>query len=129
MFSGQVVVGGTDFVGNLLSSVELFPRPLSDTCSIRECSIPDLPRPRKDHSISLLSGGRLVVCGGSDRRLEGSSYLKSCISWAAGATWWTSFHTMRCPPIGLTNPTPKIAPSVRPSSRPEDHKDPMRPKT
>ena len=107
IFSGQVVVGGTDYVGNLLSSVELFPRPLSDTCSIRsECSIPDLPWPRKDHSISLMSEGRLVVCGGSDQRLEGSSYLKSCISWAAGATRWTSFYTMRCPPISLTKPTP-----------------------
>ena len=88
--SGQVVVGGFDG-SNHLSSVELFPRPPSDTCSI-----PDLPQGRNSHSLSLLSGGRLVVCGGL--RFNGygySTYFDSCISWVAGNTSWTHFHTMR----------------------------------
>ena len=91
--SGQVVVGGYAGPGNYLSSVELFPP--SDTCSI-----PDLPRPRSHHSLSLLSGGRLVVCGGFFH----SPNLYSCISWVAGNTSWTPFHTMRCLiPIMLHN--------------------------
>ena len=77
-------MGGWDG-NNRLSSVELFPP--SDACSI-----PDLPQPRSRHSLSLLSGGRLVVCGG----YNGSSYLDSCNSWVAGNTSWTPFHTMRC---------------------------------
>ena len=67
-----------------LSSVELFPP--SDTCSI-----PDLPQPSQGPSLSLLSGGRLVVCGGHD-----GGFLDSCIYWVAGNTSWTLFHTMRC---------------------------------
>jgi len=77
---GQVVVGGFD--GSYLSSVELFPP--SDGCSI-----PDLPQPRTGPSLSLLSGGRLVVCGG-----YGRSYLDSCIYWVAGNASWTHFTTM-----------------------------------
>ena len=78
------MVGG--HVGNgPLSSVELFPP--SDTCSI-----PDLPQPREGHSLSLLSGWMLVVCGGWD----GSSYFDSCIYWVAGNNSWTHFTTMRC---------------------------------
>jgi len=76
---GQLVVGGHD--GNYLSSVELFPRPSSDTCSI-----PELPQGRFGHSLSLLSGGRLVVCGGYPH--------DSCISWVAGNTSWTHLYTM-----------------------------------
>jgi len=79
---GQVVVGGWAD-NNLLSSVELFPP--SDACSI-----PDLPTPRVGPSLSLLSGGRLVVCGGRDR----SGNLDSCSTWVAGNTSWTLFHTM-----------------------------------
>ena len=91
--SGQVVVGG--YNGNTLSSVELFPLPSSDTCSI-----PDLPQARRVHSLSLLSGGRLVVCGGS----VAGGYVDSCISWVAGKSSWTPFHTMRCLiPIMLSN--------------------------
>ena len=79
-----MVVGG--FGDNtLLSSVELFPP--SDACSI-----PDLPQPRTAHSLSLLSGGRLVVCGGGG----GWRALDSCISWDAGNPNWTNFHLMRC---------------------------------
>ena len=62
---GQVIIGGWDGTGNL-ESVEVFPRPPSDACFI-----PNLPQARKDHSLSLLSDGSLVVCGGLDR---------SCIS-------------------------------------------------
>jgi len=80
---GQVVVGGRDGVGSDLSSVEMFPP--SDACSI-----PDLPQPRSHHSLSLLSGGRLVVCGG----LKGSSSLDSCSTWVAGNASWTHFTTM-----------------------------------
>ena len=64
----------------------MFPRSSSDACSI-----PDLPLGRIGHSLSLLSGGRLVVCGGFD-----GSYLDSCISWIAGNKTWQPFHTMRC---------------------------------
>ena len=89
------MVGGWD--GNYLSSTELFPRPPSDTCSI-----PDLPQARDGHSLSLLSGGRLVVCGGYD----GGSFpdgqvstFDSCISWVAGNTSWTPLYTLRCIPM------------------------------
>ena len=84
--SGQVIVGGK-YDGDRLANVELFPRPSSDTCFI-----PDLPEPRQDHSLSLLPGGRLVVCGGTGA----VSYWKSCISWAAGDTSWTLLYTLRC---------------------------------
>ena len=80
------MVGGFDGI-NHLSSIELFPRPPSDTCSI-----PDLPQGRSGHSVSLLPGGRLVVCGGESR--EG--WMDSCISWVAGNSNWTTFYTMRC---------------------------------
>ena len=76
---------GNEYVNGYLSSVELFPP--SDACSI-----PDLPQGRYGHSLSLLSGGRLVVCGGYDY----SSFLNSCNFWVAGDTSWTPFHTMRC---------------------------------
>ena len=85
--SGQVVIGGFD--GNRISSVEIFPRPSSDACSI-----PDLPQPRSQHSVSLLSGGKLVVCGGNG----GSSFVfgfDTCISWVEGNDSWTPLYTMR----------------------------------
>ena len=78
-----------------LSSIELFPRPPSDTCSI-----PDLPQIRISPSLSILSGGRLVVCGGvSDVRPPYPDSFDSCISWVAGNTNWTHLYTMRCLPI------------------------------
>ena len=73
--------------GDALSSVELFPRPLSDACVV-----PDLPQGRSGHSVSLLPGGRLVVCGGESR----GGWMDSCISWVAGNSNWTTFYTMRC---------------------------------
>ena len=82
---GQILAGGYD--NNIISSVELFPpNPL--------CNIPDLPGPRRGSSLSLLSGGRLVLCGGR----TGSGQHKmfdSCISWVTGNTSWTPFYTMR----------------------------------
>jgi len=66
--------------------VELFPAPLFE-----DCSIPDLPHPRYGHSLSLLSGGRVVVCGGYY-----GNFLDSCLSWVAGNSSWTPFYTMRC---------------------------------
>ena len=80
------MVGGVADNSNYLSSVEIFPRPPSDTCFI-----PDLPQARYAHSLSLLSGGKLVTCGGWN-----GGYLDSCISWVAGESSWTDFHTMRC---------------------------------
>ena len=89
---GQLIIGGWN--DGILSSVELFPRPPSDACSI-----PDLPQGRRGHSLSLLSGGRLVVCGGHN----GPSFFDSCIYWVAGNTSWTHFTTMRCLLIILTS--------------------------
>jgi len=86
-YEGQLVVGGlgsTNVNANVrLSSVEIFPPPSSDTCSI-----PDLPGPRHGPSLSLLSRGRLVVCGGSPTSEE-----KSCIVWTRGSTSWTHLYT------------------------------------
>ena len=47
------------------------------------------PEPRTGHSISLLSGGRLVVCGGK------GDVSRSCIGWQSGNTSWTHLHTLR----------------------------------
>jgi len=80
---GQLLVGGRDNNGNRLS-VQVFPPPSSNTCSI-----PQLPEPRTGHSISLLSGGRLVVCGGK------GDVSRSCIGWQSGNTSWTHLHTLR----------------------------------
>ena len=79
--SGQLIVGGRS--PSRLSSVEIFPPPSSDTCSI-----PDLPGPREPHSLSLLSRGRLVVCGGRPTSEE-------CIVWTGGSTSWMHLHTTR----------------------------------
>ena len=78
------MTGGYSY--SYLSNVELFPRPSSDACFI-----PQLPEAMSRHSLSLLSGGRLVVCGGSG--------FDSCLSWVAGNTSWTPFYNMRCLPI------------------------------
>ena len=72
-----------------MSNVELFPRPLPG----HPCSIPDLPDRRSDHTLSLISGERLVVCGGYDESLN---ILDSCLSWVDGNTSWTPLYTMRC---------------------------------
>ena len=83
--SGQVIVGGQNDLS--LSSVEIFPPPPSNTCSI-----PDLPEGRIKHSLSLLSGGRLVVCGGGS---ISNTATTSCIVWTAESNRWTDFHSTR----------------------------------
>ena len=77
--------------GHRLSSTELFP-------SSGACDIPDLPQPRAGHTLSILSEGRLVVCGGkNDTTNQPTS--DECISWVAGNTSWTLLYKMRCHPI------------------------------
>ena len=87
------MVGGNEYLGagagfNYLSTVELFPPPSSDNCFIPNMT---QTQPRYGHSLSLLSGGRLVVCGG----IGSSTYYDSCISWVDGNTTWTPLYTMR----------------------------------
>ena len=90
--SEQVVVGGNDgsanYIHHIFSSVEIFPSPSSDTCFI-----PDLPQPRTEHSLSLLSWGRLVVCGGLIPSFQ--DVARSCIIWAPGSSSWTHMHAIR----------------------------------
>ena len=76
-------MGGRSGHHHPLSSVEIFPAPSFDTCSV-----PDLPGTRTSHSLSLLAGGRLVVCGGLPTS-------KLCIAWRVGDTSWTHLHTTR----------------------------------
>ena len=83
-FSGQVVVGGDE--GNYISHVEIFPPPSPDACYI-----PNLPHPRYGHSLSLLPGGVLLVCGG----IYDFKTVKSCISWVFGNASWTVLHSLR----------------------------------
>ena len=78
-----MLIGGAGSV-----SVELFPRPHSDTCSI-----PDLPSPRSSHSVSILSNGTLVVCGGEDDDFNAYDF---CIGWRAGDTSWSRHYNLRC---------------------------------
>ena len=87
---GQVVVGGYDTVA--LSSTETFPPLTSATCAVPKLS---QTQARTSPTLSLLSNGRLVVCGGR----KGSLYLKSCISWIAPEKSWTHIFTMRFLPI------------------------------
>ena len=81
----------------MLRSADLFPLPACEINSAA-CSIPDLPQPRLDHSLSLLPGGRLVVCGGRDFDSYSGQFLTldTCISWSAGESTWTYLYTMRC---------------------------------
>ena len=93
--SGQVLVGGLS-EEDKLSSVEIFPSPPTS----RACSVPDLPRGRqgsgreghRGHSLSHLSGGKQVVCGGN--KLP-SRVAKFCFAWTTSNTSWTHLHTMR----------------------------------
>ena len=82
---GQVLIGG--YENGRLSSVELFPQPASETCSI-----PNLPEIKAGHSASLLPNGTLVVCGGAK---DGSTHLDSCFSWSPGEKSWTASFKMR----------------------------------
>ena len=94
-FKGHVVIGGWDNIAVLRSS-DLFPLP-SCSDNSASCSIPDLPQPRLDHSLSLLPGGQLVVCGGRDFNYEESRFytINTCFSWTVGEYSWTLLYTMR----------------------------------
>ena len=86
------MVGGTDST-NVFSSIEVFPPSAA-------CSIPPLPQPRGGHSLSPLSEGRLVICGGfNSMTLANHSItqppLNSCIFWVAGNTNWALLYNMR----------------------------------
>ena len=88
--SGQVIVGGRSHHDTeIFSSIELFPRPPSETCQIP--NNPPAQLKRESHSLSLILGDVFVICGGSD----GSKDLDSCISWSAGKASWTHLYTMR----------------------------------
>ena len=88
--SGQVIVGGRSrHDTDIFSSIELFPRPPSETCQIP--NNPPAQLKRESHSLSLILGDVFVICGGSD----GSKDLDSCISWSAGKASWTQMFTMR----------------------------------
>ena len=88
--SGQVIVGGRSHHDtDIFSSIELFPRPPSETCQIP--NNPPAQLKRESHSLSLILGDVFVICGGSD----GSKDLDSCISWSAGKASWTHMFTMR----------------------------------
>ena len=88
--SGQVIVGGRSrHDTDIFSSIELFPRPPSETCQIP--NNPPAQLKRESHSLSLILGDVFVICGGSD----GSKDLDSCISWSAGKASWTHLYTMR----------------------------------
>ena len=100
----MVAGGWGGYNEDFFSGVELFPYP-SFSCSLSA----DLPEDRYDHSLSLLSEGRIVVCGGSDSEYgyddkkmvgydHGDNILDSCISRTAN-TSWTPLYTMRCLPI------------------------------
>ena len=81
-----MVVGGLD--DNSKARVEMYP---SLTAA---CSIPEIPF-RMQHSLSVLSDGTFVICGGRD--LTDSLCLDSCISWISGNTTWAPLprYTMR----------------------------------
>ena len=75
-----MAVGGWDNIA-VLTRVDIFPLP---SCSLNTalCSIPQLPRPRLDHSLSLLPSGKMVVCGGRDFDYNSGQFytLNTCIS-------------------------------------------------
>ena len=89
--SGQAILGGSSDYSRAtyLASVELFPPPQN----VSQCFIPNLPQQRAQHSLSLLSGGRLVICGGESA--SWSQTLVPCISWMAGQLEWTFFSNTR----------------------------------
>ena len=94
-FSVQVIVGGktSGYRGILNSSIELFPRPPSKDCYIPNIvsDKPEAQLRRERHSLSLMRGGVLVICGGWDDHVS----LDSCVSWVAGNSSWTHLFTMR----------------------------------
>ena len=104
---GQLVLGGVN--GSLarslsdeeafrMSSAELFPLP-----QIENCFIPELPQPRRGFSLSVLSGGRIVVCGGFDSPWQQEEQnlvtqpitYDTCLVWKTGSTSWNLFRKLR----------------------------------
>ena len=81
--SGQLIVGGSAGSKSFFSSVEIFPPPIDDTCSI-----PNLPEANMGMSLSHLPGGKLVACGGNP-------ISKACLVWTSSDTSWTHLHNMR----------------------------------
>ena len=62
--TGVLLLGGyffSDGNGEELKTDEIFP---SQACSQSICSIPDLDQGRYFHTLSILSSGSFVVCGG-----------------------------------------------------------------
>ena len=61
--TGVLLLGGRigDGNGEELKTDEIFP---SQACSQSICSIPDLDQGRSYHTLSILSSGSFVVCGG-----------------------------------------------------------------
>jgi len=106
----QVVTGGLGN-GGLLQQVEVFPLPIAS-----DCSIPDLPHARADHSLSLISDKlveTLVICGGFD----GETPYSDCISWKDSEQTWSHFedtsearsrHTAWTPTDSSGNPSGTI---------------------
>ena len=95
--SGQVVVGGCEFgSGNggnchseIFTSIELFPRPPSNDFHIP--NKPEAQLRRERHSLSLMHGGVLVICGGYDDQ----DPFDNCISWNTGNSSWAEIFKMR----------------------------------
>ena len=80
--SGKVEVGGSGGV-NFPSRIDI---------PFDTCDTPRLPDERAGYSVSVLSGKKLVVCGGN---LGNGLKLTSCLSWAKGEDSWTEIYKMR----------------------------------
>ena len=116
--SGVLLLGGLPIDGDRLKTAEVFP---SQNCLQDVCSVPDLPFGRSHHTLSVLSSGTFVVCGGQgeeEQNLEESGNggngennstttssrfqfgtLKTCLTLefalAGNASWVTSAALMR----------------------------------
>jgi len=104
---GQLVIGGYDEENNHIVGGEVFP-PVH-TCSN---SIPDLQRPKAEHSMSVLPGGVVVVCGGLTPDTKQSTRpLDTCEKLlTANDTEWTLFANMSQPRFGHVAWTPSTDP-------------------
>ena len=80
--SGKVEVGGSGGV-NFPSRIDI---------PFDTCDTPRLPDERAGYSVSVLSGKKLVICGGN---LGNGLKLTSCLSWAKGEDSWTEIYKMR----------------------------------
>ena len=73
----------------IFTSIELFPRPPSNDCHIP--NKPEAQLRRERHSLSLIQGGVLVICGGYDHK----DPFDNCISWNTGNSSWAEIFKMR----------------------------------